>query len=61
MRPGGAIRIHMRGPDGTVYPKTGVYREIVAPERLVFTSAAPDEKRNPLFEVPNTMTFARTI
>ena len=24
VRPGGAIRIHMRGPDGTVYPMTGV-------------------------------------
>jgi len=44
VRPGGAIRIHMRGPDGAVYPMTGVYREIVAPERLVFTSAALDEK-----------------
>src|SRR5882672_240983 len=40
VRPGGAIRIHMRGPDGTVHPMTGVYREIVAPERIVFTSAA---------------------
>jgi Activator of Hsp90 ATPase homolog 1-like protein len=26
VRPGGAIRIHMRGPDGTVYPMTGVYQ-----------------------------------
>jgi uncharacterized protein YndB with AHSA1/START domain len=24
LRPGGAILIHMRGPDGTVYPMTGV-------------------------------------
>src|SRR5882762_715575 len=39
VRPGGAIRIHMRGPDGTVYPMTGVYQEVVEPERLVFTSA----------------------
>jgi uncharacterized protein YndB with AHSA1/START domain len=58
VRPGGAIRIHMRGPDGTVYPMTGVYQEIVEPERLVFTSAALDEAGNPLFEILNTVTFA---
>ncbi len=57
-RPGGAIRIDMRGPDGTIYPMTALYREIVEPERLVFTSAALDEKGNPLFEVLNTVTFA---
>jgi uncharacterized protein YndB with AHSA1/START domain len=37
---------------------TGVYREIVEPERLVFISAALDEKGNPLFEILNTVTFA---
>lgn len=58
VRPGGALRIHMRGPDGTVYPMTGVYSEIVAPERIVFSSAALDEEGNPLFEVLNTVTFA---
>jgi uncharacterized protein YndB with AHSA1/START domain len=58
VRPGGAIRIHMRGPDGTVYPMTGVYQEIVEPERLVFTSAALDERGKPLFEVLSTVTFA---
>jgi uncharacterized protein YndB with AHSA1/START domain len=59
VRPGGAIRIDMRGPDGTVYPMTGVYREVVAPERLVFTASALDEKGRPLFEVLNTVTFAK--
>lgn len=57
VRPGGAIRIHMRGPDGTVYPMTGVYREVVEPERLVFASAALDPEGNPLFEVLNTLVF----
>jgi len=57
-RPGGAIRIHMRGPDGNVYPMTGVFQEIVPPERLVFTSSALDEKGEPLFELLNTVTFA---
>jgi len=36
---GGAIRIHMRAPDGTVYPMTGTFQEVVEPERIVFTSA----------------------
>jgi uncharacterized protein YndB with AHSA1/START domain len=45
VRPAGAIRIHMRGPDGTVYPMTGVY-QVVEPERIVFTSAALDAEGN---------------
>ena len=58
LRPGGAILIHMRGPDGTVYPMTGTYQEIVRPERLVFTSAALDANGNPMFEILTTVTFA---
>ncbi len=58
VRPGGVIRIHMRAPDGVVYPMTGVFREIVEPERLVFTSSALDSNGEPLFEVVNTVTFA---
>lgn len=57
LRPGGAIRIDMRGPDGTVYPMTGIIREVVPPERLVFSSAALDPAGRPLFEVLNTVTF----
>ena len=37
VRPGGAWRRRMRAPDGTVVTKWGVYREVTAPERLVFT------------------------
>jgi len=59
LRPGGAIRIHMRGPDGTVYPMTGVYQEVVQPERLVFTIAVLDANGNPMFEVLTTVTFAK--
>ncbi len=56
-RPGGAIRIHMRGPDGTVYRMTGEYREIVEPERIVFISAALDGEGKPMFEVLTTVTL----
>jgi uncharacterized protein YndB with AHSA1/START domain len=37
MRPGGAWRACMRGPDGTNYWQHGVCRELVPPERLVYT------------------------
>jgi len=56
---GGRIRIDMRAPDGTVYPMTGMFREVVAPERLVFVCyAIPDNDGNPRLEVVNTVTFA---
>ena len=57
-RPGGAIRIHMRGPNGIVYPMSGVYQEVVELERLVFISAALDADGKPMFELLNTVTFA---
>ena len=45
-RPGGAIRIDMRGPDGTVYPMTGIFQEVLPPERLVFTVTPLDAEGN---------------
>lgn len=56
-RPGGRIHIDMRSPNGWVYPMSGEFHEVKAPERLVFTSAALDENGAPLFEVLNTLTF----
>jgi uncharacterized protein YndB with AHSA1/START domain len=59
VRPGGAILIHMRGPDGVIYPMYGTFHEIVEPERLVMTtSAVPDEAGSDQLEVLNTITFA---
>jgi len=37
VRVGGIWRRSMRVPDGSVVTKRGVYREIMSPERLVFT------------------------
>jgi uncharacterized protein YndB with AHSA1/START domain len=37
VRPGGAWHRRMRIPDGSVITKRGTYREVVVPERLVFT------------------------
>jgi uncharacterized protein YndB with AHSA1/START domain len=56
-RPGKAIHVVMRAPNGTDYPMGGEFREIVAPERLVFTSGALDKKGNLLFEFLHTVTF----
>ena len=39
VRPGGSSLIVMRSPDGNDFPNRGVYLEVVAPERLVFTDA----------------------
>ena len=57
MRPGGAIRIVMRGPDGADYPMIGSFREIVWPARLVFTAVAQDKDGKPLIESLTTVTL----
>ena len=43
-RAGGAYRFCMRAPDGTDHWVGGVYREVVTPERLVFTWEREDEE-----------------
>ncbi|MGH6819472.1 MAG: SRPBCC domain-containing protein [Methylocella sp.] len=40
-RPGGTFRLEMRGPDGATYPCEGLYREVITPERIVY-SGGPD-------------------
>ena len=57
-RVGGAIRIHMRSPDGIVYPMKGEICEIVPPERLVFTNIAVDEAGTHIIEGLTVVTFA---
>ena len=58
-RVGGAIRIHMRAPDGSIYPMKGEIREIVPPERLAFTNIALDEAGNHIIEGFTTVTLRR--
>jgi uncharacterized protein YndB with AHSA1/START domain len=57
VRPGGTWFRRMRSLEGTEYVKRGVYREIVAPERLVFTyvNEAADGSLGP--ETLVTVTF----
>ena len=58
VRVGGALRIVMHGPDGNDYPMKGVFREVVAPERLVFSNIAVDQDGHHLLEGETTVTFA---
>ena len=58
LRTGGKLLIHMRGPDGVVYPMSGTFHEILAPERLVFLSTAEDEHGEAVLESLTTVTFA---
>ncbi len=57
-RPGGTLRIVMRAPDGTNHPMRGVFREVVAPERLVFTNFPVDADDRQLIDGLTTVTFA---
>lgn len=46
LRVGGVYLFCMRSPDGRDYYSTGVYREIVKPERIICTDSFADEKGN---------------
>jgi len=43
LRVGGSWRFVSRGPDGTEMAQGGVYREIVPPDRLVYTESFDDQ------------------
>lgn len=67
LRPGGVFHYSMRAPDGRQMWGKFVYREVVAPERLVFVVSFADAEgnsmRHPLsptwpLEVLNTMTLS---
>jgi uncharacterized protein YndB with AHSA1/START domain len=56
-RPGRRMRIVMRGPDGTDYPMSATFHEVVTPERLVFLAIAEDDRGNALLEALTAVTF----
>jgi uncharacterized protein YndB with AHSA1/START domain len=58
LRPGGAFRFSMRSPEGKDYPHSGVYREVVEPEKLVFSFAWEDETGRRGHETLVTLTLA---
>jgi uncharacterized protein YndB with AHSA1/START domain/DNA-binding transcriptional ArsR family regulator len=57
VRPGGALRIDMQGPDGTIYPSVGIFKEVARPELLSFTNAPLDDHGDNLFEVLHKVVF----
>jgi uncharacterized protein YndB with AHSA1/START domain len=58
LRPGGAYRIYMRGPEGDDHWMQGIYREIVEPQRLVMVGCWADAQGNPTRpETTLTLTF----
>jgi uncharacterized protein YndB with AHSA1/START domain len=58
LRPGGTWRGCIRSPEGLDYWAEGEYREIVPPERLVFTFAWDDEHNQPTTQTLVTIGFA---
>lgn len=58
IRVGGRFRCGMRSPEGTDYWKVGIYRELVEPERVVFTFCWEDANGNPSHELLTTVTLA---
>ena len=58
VRPGGAWRVQSRHADGSTTAERGVFREVVEPERLVFTHAWEDEGGRPGHETLVTVSFA---
>ncbi len=58
VRPGGAYRSCIRSPEGTDHRMRGVYREIVEPERLVFTFGWEEPDGTPGREMLITVTLA---
>jgi uncharacterized protein YndB with AHSA1/START domain len=57
LRVDGKWRVVMRAPDGSEIPFTAVYREVVPPERLVFSSVAKDPAGNSVLEGTTTVLF----
>ena len=56
--PGGSWSSRMVGPDGAQYANGGIVREVIEPERLVFTFAWDDENGEPGREMLITITLA---
>jgi len=56
LRPGGIWHYCMHSPEGQNSWARSVYREIVPPEKLVYTSTFADEHANPIEGIPEHLT-----
>ncbi|HEY7414139.1 MAG TPA: SRPBCC domain-containing protein [Ktedonobacteraceae bacterium] len=61
LRPGGIWHYCMRSPEGQEHWARSVYREIVPPEKLVYTSTFSDEHAHPIDGVPEHLTTVTFI
>ncbi len=52
LRPGGIWHYCMRSPEGQLHWARSVYREVVPPEKLSYTSTFADEHANPIEGMP---------
>lgn len=62
LRPGGVWHYCMQAPDGSRHWARAVYREIIEPERIVYTAGFADEHANPIDGIPEhtaTITFSQ--
>lgn len=58
VRPGGKINHVMRAPDGQEHGMGGEFREIIPPEKLVFSCGALDKSGEMQFEFLHSATFS---
>jgi uncharacterized protein YndB with AHSA1/START domain len=58
VRPDGKFHVEMKGPDGTIYPTIGQFKEVIDMQRLSFINAPLDDEGNKLFEVLQTVIFS---
>lgn len=56
LRPGGIWHYCMRSPEGQDHWARSVYKEIVRPERLIYTSTFADEYANPVEGIQEHLT-----
>src|SRR5690242_8411097 len=54
---GGQLRIDMQGPDGTIYPSVGEYKQVEKPAVLSFSNTPLDAEGNELFTLLQTARF----
>src|SRR4051812_25765136 len=57
VRRGGKFMIHMKAPDGTVYPMPGTFTEVIKPQRLRFTAFAEGLDGTRYLESDTVVTF----
>lgn len=56
-RPGGAIRVDQRFPDGEMRRMTAIFEKVIPPELLVYRNASLGEAGFSPWEARNTVTF----